>query len=507
MDNYEDKIKDIDFKLEGILSKLGDVISGFGSGLLGKKYEPSSVNKDYLKDLRNIPGLSDNPAFKKVLRGEPSLYLIGDNEVKEVSKDLYPYLSFDIDEEETKEKGFLVYSSNKKSVLKNRPELDWLFDGEYIAEKLGLSKSEKESFEVSGGIKGRLINFKGIWKNGTFKGVMFGSDSKILGGRIIDGIFMGEADGFKISPWNFWSGGFSPMKNFVLGMPIAKDNTEYKKLSIFQVPSDKIIKIIDNNDEEYILKVEKGVNYESLNLKINEGEVDWINYTKDKNSFENSFMIIGQNFSIPDIGFSIDKGIQSIEIKTSSYSPKTTNSQTTTSVTTTTIPSDINKFDIKTKQSGWTPGGKSGYYNLDIDLSDSVLADSIQKFKDDINSDRFFKYLNFLKRIIGEGRIDGYGKFPNLAFLFPKQMGTNYKNDDIKRDVVMKYFSDFRENVIDKFTAQNVSEYYIKLVKKYIEETPISKKTKKPSTPKTKSSRVTVKEEKLSLSEIISKIL
>jgi hypothetical protein len=427
--------------------------------------------------------------------------------VKEVSKDLYPYLSFDIDEEETKEKGFLIYSSNKESVLKNRPELDWLFDGEYIAEKLGLSKSEKEGFEVSGGIKGRLINFKGVWKNGTFKGVMFGSGSKILGGRIIDGIYMGEADGFKISPWNFWSGGFSPMKNFVLGMPIAKENVKYKRLSIFQVPSDKIIKIIDNNDEEHILKVEKGVNYESLDLKINGEKVDWINYTKDNNSFKNSFMVVGQNFSIPDLGFSIDKGIQSIEIKTSSYSPKTTNSQTTNSATPTPIPSYINKFDIKTKQSGWTPGGK-GYYTLDIDVNDSVLTDSIQKFKDDINSGKFFKYLNFIKKIIEEGRVDGYGKFPSLAFLFPKQMGINYKNDDSQRDAVMKYFSDFRENIIDNFTSQNITDYYIKLVKNYIEgNLSTSKKTKKPSTPKTKSSRVTVKEEKLSLSEIISKIL
>lgn len=504
MDNYEKKIEEIDLKLEGVLSNIGNALRGLGTGLLGKT---TNTPIDTAAIERSRLAKSDSKIGRKIAQGNPELYLIGNNEVLKVSNELYPFLQFDLDEEETKKRGVLVYSSNEEGVLKSRPELEWLFEGDYIAQSLSISNYTPKLFDATGGIKNKLINFNGIWRDGSFKGIMIGAGSKIEGGRIIDGIFMGEADGFKVSPWNFWSGGFSPMKNFVLGMFIAKDNTKYKKLSIFQVPSDKIIKIIDNNDEEYILKVEKGVNYESLNLKINEGEVEWINYTKDKNSFGNSFMIIGQNFSIPDIGFSIDKGIQSIEIKTSSYSPKTTNSQTTTSVTTTTIPSDINKFDIKTKQSGWTPGGKSGYYNLDIDLSDSVLADSIQKFKDDINSDKFFKYLNSLKRIIGEGRIDGYGKFPNLAFLFPKQMGTNYKNDDIKRDVVMKYFSDFRENVIDKFTAQNVSEYYIKLVKKYIEETPISKKTKKPSNPKAKSPRVTVKEEKLSLSEILSKIL
>jgi membrane-associated HD superfamily phosphohydrolase len=87
-------------------------------------------------------------------------------------------------------------------------------------------------------------------------------------------------------------------------------------------------------------------------------------------------------------------------------------------------------------------------------------------------------------------------------------MGINYKNDDSQRDAVMKYFSDFRENIIDNFTSQNITDYYIKLIKNYIEgNLSTSKKTTKSSTSKTKSSRVTVKEEKLSLSEIISKFL
>lgn len=503
MDNYEKKIEEIDLKLEGILSNIGNALRGLGTGFLGKT---TNTPIDTAAIERSRLAKSDSEVARKVALGKPQLYLIGNNEVLKVSNELYPFLQFDLDEEETKKRGVLVYSSNKEGVLKSRPELEWLFDGDYIAQDLSISNYTPKFFEASGGIKNKLINFSGVWQDGSFKGIMIGSGSKILGGRIIDGIFMSEADGFKISPWNFWSGGFSSMKNFVLGMPIVKDNTKYKKISIFQVPSDKIIKIIDNNDEEHLLSVEKGVNYESLDLKINGERVEWINYTKDKKYFENSLMIVGQNFSISDIGFSIDKGIQSIEIKTSSYSPKTTNSQTTNSATPTPIPLDINKFDIKTKQSGWTPGGR-GYYTLDIDINDNILVDSIQKFKDDINSGKFFKYLKFLKKIIEEGRVDGYGKFPNLAFLFPKQMGINYKNDDSQRDAVMKYFSDFRENVIDNFDSQNITDYYIKLVKKYIEETPTSKKIKKPSTPKAKSSRVTVKEEKLSLSEIISKIL
>jgi hypothetical protein len=187
---------------------------------------------------------SDSEIDRKVALGRPQLYLIGSNEVTKVSDDLYPFLQFDLDEEETRKRGVVVYSSNKERVLKSRPQLDWLFDGDYVANNLSISNYTPKYFEPSGGIKGKLINLSGVWQDGSFKGIMSTSGSKILGGRIIDGIFMGEADGFQISPWNFWSGGFSPMKNFVLGMPIAKDNTKYKKLSIFQVPSDKIIKII-----------------------------------------------------------------------------------------------------------------------------------------------------------------------------------------------------------------------------------------------------------------------
>ena len=504
MENYDKKIKEIDLQLEGILSNIGNALRGLGTGFLGgKTYTPiDTATKERVRLSK-----SDSEIDRKVALGRPQLYLIGNNEVTKVSDDLYPFLQFDLDEEETRKRGVVVYSSNKERVLKSRPQLDWLFDGDYVANNLSISNYTPKYFEPSGGIKGKLINLSGVWQDGSFKGIMSTSGSKILGGRIIDGIFMGEVDGFQISPWNFWSGGFSPMKNFVLGMPIAKDNTKYKKLSIFQVPSDKIIKIIDNNDEEHLLKVEKGVNYESLNLNINGETVDWINYSKDKTSFGNSFMIVGQNFSIPDIGLSIDKGIQSIEIKTADYSPKQTLSTTAASAPSTLASSNINKFDIKTKQSGWTPGGR-GYYTLDIDINDSNLVESIQKFKDDINSGKFFKYLNFLKKIIEEGRVDGYGKFPSLAFLFPKQIGINYKNDDSQRDAVMKYFSEFRENVIDNFASQNISDYYTKLIKNYIEGvTPSPKKTTKSPSTKAKGSRVTIKEEKLSLSEIISKIL
>jgi hypothetical protein len=505
MENYEKKIEEIDLKLEGILSNIGNALRGLGSGLRGVKPEPTTVNTAARERMRMVQ--SDSEIARKVALGKPELYLIGNNEVFKISDELYPFFQFDLDKDETNNRGVLIYSSNQDKVLKSRPELEWLFNGDYIAQELSISNYTPKLFEPSGAIKNKLINFSGIWQDGSFKGIMTGSGSKILGGRIVDGIFMGEADGFKISPWNFWSGGFSPMKNFVLGMPMAKDNTKYKKLSIFQVPSDRIIKIIDNNDEEHILRVEKGVNYESLDLKINGEKVNWINYTKDKNSFENSFMIIGQNFSISDIGFSIDNGIQSIEIKTSSYSPKTTNSQTITPTSPTNVSSDVNKFDIKTKQPGWTPGGR-GYYTLDIDINDNTLVDSIQKFKDDINSGKFFKYLKFLKKIIEEGRVDGYGKFPNLAFLFPKQMGINYKNDDSQRDAVMKYFSDFRENVIDNFASQNITDYYTKLIKNFIEgNITTSKKITKTSTTKPKSSRVTIKEEGLSLSKIVSKIL
>ncbi len=65
--------------------------------------------------------------------------------------------------------------------------------------------------------------------------------------QMIDGYYLGSADGYKIEPWDFKSGGSSIGSGFVMGLRMAKENTKHKKLSIIQVKKGLQIKILDNN--------------------------------------------------------------------------------------------------------------------------------------------------------------------------------------------------------------------------------------------------------------------
>jgi len=93
MENYDKNIEEIDLKLEGILSKIGGALKGLSRGMLGNKYdaEDSGENVDALKKMKTALKKSGNKDALKYLRGTPQLYLIGGNEVDEVSDKLYPY--------------------------------------------------------------------------------------------------------------------------------------------------------------------------------------------------------------------------------------------------------------------------------------------------------------------------------------------------------------------------------------------------------------------------------
>lgn len=506
MDNYEKNIENIKDRLDEILgfSQLGHGLKSLVKGAFGDTYSDIDKNKSGAKlgrDYGEYLAGAGSEEEMKAMAGKPSMYKIGNNYAKIVEDELIPYLSFKVDQEESKIQGTLVHTSDKDRVVKLRPSLEWLYKGVWKANRLGLTTRKQEG---EGSIKGRLVTFDGIWESGDFMGVLKGGE--IIGGQVKDGYYLSRADGFKIKPWDFKSGGFSVGSGFALGMPLAKDNTKYKSLSIFQVPTDKIIKIVDNNDEEYLLKVDKGVNYQTVDMKIDGTEVYWAPYSNSKSDFEKSFIKVGDNFNLPGI-LSIDKGVQSVEVKTLEYEGNQGAGQPTQTQQPSAKPLNWNKFDVKSNVKGWTPGTKGGYF-IDVEEDDEETISSIQKFKDEINSGKFFKYLNFFKQLIDEGRIDGYGNYPSLAFLFPKQVGSTYKSDDPERDRVMKYFSDFRQKVINNFRAENVTKYYLGLLKKYVETDSVTiSKTQKTTKSKGGARGGTVTESKLSILDILKKTI
>lgn len=505
MDNYEDNIDKIKQKLDEILG-IGHALKSFGKGLMGNKYSqsdaaegPQKIKRDdaYSAHVR----ASGSERERRASTGGADLYKIGKNYVEEVSRDLAGFLYFELDDAETESAGGkIVYVSNQERALKVSPSIEWLYKGVWRAKKLSLSGTKKKYSR--GGIKGRLVNFVGEWQSGAFMGII--SSGKISGGQIVDGYYIAGPDGFKIKPWDFKSGGYSISTGFVMGLRMAKENSKHKKLSIIQVKEGLQIKVLDNNDKEHLIKINKGVDYTSLDMKINGVNVSWETYNRGGGDFEKSYIEVGSNFSIPGV-IDIDKGVQSIEVKTFEYEgDEEKESKPSASVST-------DKFDVKTKRKGWTPGGKTGYYLMDV-AGDEEVVKKVQKFKEDINSGQFFKYLNFFKRLIEEGRIDGYGNYPSLAFVFPKQKGDSFKNKDSERDRVMSYFSDFRQNVLNNFKSDKISQYYMNLLKKEILEQaktkPAKKSTKKAKT-KSKAQQKLEKNlpEGLSISKILRKII
>lgn len=506
MENYEDNIDGIEKRLDEILGNIGHKLKSFASGLGGNRYTdadakgstPKTPNQDYLKYVAS----SGSDSEKKAVMGKPGLYKVGENYAKKIDEPLLPYLAFEVDEKETSAKGTLVHTSNQAKVEKLFPSLSWIFKGSWKAETLGLTKAKRKA---RGAVKGQLITFRGEWLSGAFMGVFKGG--AITGGQMIDGYYLGSADGYKIEPWDFKSGGSSIGSGFVMGLRMAKENTKHKKLSIIQVKKGLQIKILDNNDVEHLLKIDKGVDYESLNMKINDIDVSWEMYNRSAGDFEKSYITVGSNFSIPGI-LNIDKGVQSIEVKTSAYEGKEVKKGEDSS----SEEEVLSKLIWKTTRPGWTTG-KSGYkieLNNDKDLSEKVL-----KFKEDIESERFFKYINFFKRLVKEGRIDGYGNYPALAFLYPKQKGETFKDKDAERDRIMSYFSNFRQQVINNIVADNISQHYMDKLKKEMDE--VKKPSKKSSKKTTVKSKVSPKsvvsanlkegDSTLSISKILKKII
>lgn len=511
MDNYEENIEDLENRLDEILGNIGHKLKSFAKGLAGDKYtdadaegsDPKTPNKKYNQYVAS----SGSDSEKKAVMGKPDLYKVGDNYAKDIDDSLIPFLAFEVDEKESEAKNGLVHSSNQSKVMKIHPNLEWLFKGSWRADKLGISKTTRA--KARGAAKGKLITFMGEWSSGAFMGIF--KKGVISGGQIIDGYYLGSADGYKLKPWDFKSGGCSNGSGFVMGLRMAKENTKHKKLSIIQVKKGLQIKILDNNDTEHLISVEKGVDYNSLDMKVNGIDVSWEMYNKSGSDFEKSYINVGSNFSIPGI-IDIDKGVQSIEVKTSEYEKKEAEGEPENS-----SQAVSDRFDVKTKRKGWKPGGR-GYYLMDF-KGDASSQEKFEKFKKDIDSGFFFKNLIFFKKLVEEGRVDGYGAYPSLAFIFPKQKGEVFKDADGGRDTVMSYFSDFREHVLNNFKSDSISQYYLDLTKKEINENPAAKTTKK-SKPATKKKTAKQKQnrinrvmgkkpvnESLSISNILKKII
>ena len=479
MDNYEENIEDIENRLDEILGNIGHKLKSFAKGMTGNRYtdddaqgsDPKTPNKAYSQYVAN----SGSDSEKKAVMGKPQFYKVGDNYTKSVSDDLAPLLAFEVDEKETKAKGALVHSSNKDKTLKISPSLEWLFKGSWKAESLGISKVKRP--KSRGAAKGgALVTFIGEWSSGTFMGII--KKGVISGGQIVDGYYLGSADGYKLKPWDFKSGGCTNGNGFVMGLRMAKENTKHKKLSIIQVKKGLQIKILDNNDTEHLISVEKGVDYNSLDMKVNGIDVSWEMYNKSGGDFDKSYIQVGSNFSIPGV-IDIDKGVQSIEVKTSDYEKKEKEGEASSKGESSSKGDVITKLVLKTRKKGFGTPPKG--YNIDLN-NDKELSEKVSKFIKDIDSERFFKYINFFKRLANEGRIDGYGNYPALAFIYPKQKGEAFKDKDSERDRVMSYFSNFRQQLINNIVADNISQRYMDSVKKEINSNPKVKKRKKSTT-------------------------
>ncbi len=493
MSEYDKKIENIIKELDSIeeglfgqaLGKVGQAIKGVAQGVTGEK-RTSILDKEAEgrgttaaeKGYSSYVSSSGSEALEKADAGEAEYYQIGKNKVLKVDKKLEPFLHFEIDKEKQK-KGNVVYVANAEKAFKRNPQLEWLFKGEYDCKSLSLTTN---AVKGRGTIRGKAIVFVGIWHGGAFMGVL--KSGEINGGQIIDGYYIAKAEGFKIKPWDFKSGGLSVATGFAFGLRLAKDNTKHKSLSLVQVPSNKIIKIIDNNDKEHLINMDKGVDYTSLNMKINGSEVSWENYNKSEGDFKSTYMTVGNKLTIPGV-LEIDKGIQSIEVKSKEYEggdEETKKEKKETKGKSSKLSKD-SLFDVKSKVNGWTPPKRkdgSAYYLLDIDVDDEDLVGSIKKYKDDINSDKFFKYLNFFRSLIDDGRVDGFGDYPELAFIFPKTKGKSFESSDSKRDSTLKYFGRFREDVIDNFKSEKIGNYYKELIKKQLKGD-VPKKTKSKS--------------------------
>ena len=250
MSEYDKKIEniisDLDSIEEGVFSKIGQAIKGLGQGKgrtdsdneQERKITGSKTSKE--KGYDSYLATSGSDTLKKAEAGSPEYYQIGKNKVLEIDKLLKIFFHFEIDKEKQK-KGSIVYVANPEKAFKRNPQLEWLFKGDYECKSLSLSSN---SIKGRGTVRGKAILFTGNWNGGAFMGVL--KNGEINGGQIIDGYYIAKSEGFKIKPWDFKSGGMSVASGFAFGLRLAKDNTNHKSLSLVQVPSNKIIKIIDN---------------------------------------------------------------------------------------------------------------------------------------------------------------------------------------------------------------------------------------------------------------------
>lgn len=486
---FEKHLKELDTFTEGILDSIKDAAKGFVSGIKGNSFdaEDESVKRDVNKKLKKYAsqGGSDKMvgAINKLNKKQP--FYIGKNKILNISDELLPFL-FSYDEKGNYK---LIYDFNE-----DKFKIRWLLDGSYEAKNLSLSKTY-----TNGPVKGRDIYFVGIWKSGDFKGVM-GKNSIITGGYIVDGIYAAKSVGFKIPPYNLISKGYVILGDKIMGLPIVEPNKKYKSLSIYQVRKGDKIKIIDNNDKEHVITVDKNFTEKSLDISINGTVINWDNYNRSRSNFMKSVMKIGNSFSIPNI-IDVNDGIQSIEVKTSQYKSKESVKSKESAKS-----NEVIKFPNPVK--GWGATVPDGY-KLDTSiLGDDEVMNKVERFISDSESGKFEKYLNFFKKLIEQGRVDGYGKYPALRYLW-KEKGQTYKEEDKKRDATLKYFSDFSENIIDNFKSNKVEKYYENKMSQFLglsSKKVKSKKQKKSSSSKqnfTKKVGKALGESKMSIKNIV----
>jgi hypothetical protein len=341
-------------------------------------------------------------------------------------------------------------------------KLSWLTKAEFRARKISVDFQNE-----------KLLTFWGDWKSGEFKeGEFAGNGSRFLGGTFI-GEYIAPYSTWKTVPNDFLDGKWYDGENGLLGLKNIYDLRVVREgannvFNILAVPPGRSIKINSFGKREIIISVIKRLDRENSNFKfevydsLNESSqpviLPWrkIRGNSDEEFISNTVIDIKNTKSLPVFGLNLKEGIQSVEIISSpDFGTLQSKEEEPEAV----------DFDFKFSfgKKGW---GSNNIYSLNsFNIKTDEQKGRINKFKEDVKSGRFFNNLALFKKMIEQGRVDGYGKYPELAFLFPKQIGSTYKNQDQKRDKIMAYFSDFSGLIIDNLSSEYISGWFENKIK------------------------------------------
>jgi hypothetical protein len=353
---------------------------------------------------------------------------------------------------------------------KDEHKINFLAKGKYEATEINISKNWE-------------VDFWGNWHNGTFRGIM--NEGSVIDGGMFAGLYYSENSGFKISPSDFY--GAWGADDGILGMNYLKEGDNIQKTYLFQIPEGQYLVLTGNSGKKVILKIVKSINSKGPNIIVQDVqtkkqiEIKWLEV---KDNIDDSILIsIGEPFIIEGLS-EIKDAVKKIDIfkKIEEEGVPTQTANTG------------NRFIIN------EPGFK---INVGVSFPIKGHQEKFNQMAEAINNRVFMSNLEFLKREIESGEIDGYGNYPALSYLFPEK-GTSSLSISNDAKNVMQFFVDLKKYSIDNFVkkienkgkVQNVKHQdainnFINRLKKYLNIDMLKPKQTEPTTePIKKSSKV-----------------